>query len=77
MATPNAMPKSANQIRQQLAAAFEAVKPETWNFKKLVDPSDPKSDVTKKQVTNHVLKFPLAQNISVRSVERAIRKWAA
>ena len=75
MTNPNAMPRKNNQLHQQLLAGLIATKPDVWNRKTLVDPSDPKSDVLKTPRTRMVLVHPLAQNVSELNVERASQRW--
>jgi len=75
MITPNAMPRKANALHQQLLAGLIATKPEVWNRKTLVDPEDPKSDVAKTRVTRQLLSNPLAQNVSELNVDRAAQRW--
>ena len=75
MATPNQMPKRPNKLRQQLLAGLIETKPSSWNRKVLTKDEDSKELVETTKVSYDALRFPLAQNISERNVERAARRW--
>ncbi|QJD50270.1 hypothetical protein SEA_IWOKEUPLIKEDIS_67 [Mycobacterium phage Iwokeuplikedis] len=75
-ATPNAMPKKANVIHQQILSGLLATKPAGWVKKTLVK-IDGKEDVVKTKVSRQELRFPLAQNVSDENVDRMARRWIA
>lgn len=75
MATPNQMPKRPNQLRQQLLSGLIETKPTSWSRKVLDKDEDGKEVVSTQKVTHDALRFPLAQNVSEESVERASRSW--
>lgn len=72
---PNHMPKSNNRIRTQIVDGLITTAPSTWKKKSLAKDKDGKEKVETTHVTNEVLRFPLAQNVSDDSVERLARKW--
>ncbi|WXX09772.1 hypothetical protein [Mycobacterium phage MS619] len=75
MATPNAMPKKANVIHQQILSGLLAPKPATWARKTLVKDKDGKESVVKTTVTNLEPRFPLARNVSDFNIDRTARRW--
>ncbi|AEL17800.1 hypothetical protein TURBIDO_67 [Mycobacterium phage Turbido] len=75
MATPNAMPKKANVIHQQILSGLLATKPATWARKTLVKGADGKESVVKTTVTHLEPRFPLARNVSDFNIDRTARRW--
>ncbi|AXQ52992.1 hypothetical protein SEA_FIRINGLINE_66 [Mycobacterium Phage FiringLine] len=75
MATPNAMPKKANVIHQQILSGLLATKPATWARKTLVKGKDGKDEVVKTTVTHLEPRFPLARNVSDFNIDRTARRW--
>jgi len=73
--TPNAMPRKANPIHQQILGGLIATKPVSWDHKILVKGKDDKEQVVKTKVTGTALRFPLAQNVSDENVDRMARRW--
>lgn len=73
MAKPH---KKANRLHQQLLGTLIETKPVSYTKKTLGKDKDGKEVVLNTQVTHDVLRFPLAQNISEQSVERAAQRWA-
>lgn len=69
------MPKRPNRVRQQLLAGLIETKPSSWNRKVLSKDEDGKEQIDTVKVSHDALRFPLAQNISERNVERAARRW--
>lgn len=74
-ATPNSMPRKANPIHQQILSGLLETKPVSWVHKKLVDKSDPKSDVVKTRVTGSELRNPLARALSDANLEILAKRW--
>lgn len=72
MATPNQMPNK-NKIRQQILAGLIETKPASWNKKVW---NDEKKTVDEVKVAHQGLRYPLAQNVSEQTVERAAKRWA-
>lgn len=75
MATPNQMPKRPNVLRQQLLAGLIETKPSSWKAKSISKDDDGKELVSTTTVTNSVLKYPLAQNVSEAAVEAVAKRW--
>lgn len=80
LATPNAMPaKKIGEIRRQILGQLIETKTESWD-RKTIDPEtahEKKPNVIKTKMTNTVLRYPLAGNVSDVNVERAAKRWAA
>ncbi|AIK67781.1 hypothetical protein AVV38_gp38 [Mycobacterium phage Piro94] len=74
MATPNAMPKKANVIHQQILSGLLATKPVSWARKTLVK-VDGKEAVVKTTITHQEPRFPLARNVSDENIDRMARRW--
>ncbi|MDV6975302.1 hypothetical protein [Mycobacterium intracellulare] len=70
--TPNAMPRKANPIHQQLLSGLLETKPVSW-VRKRIDPET--NGVVQTKVTGTALRFPLAQNMSNLNVDRAAKRW--
>jgi hypothetical protein len=75
MATPNAMPKKVSPIHQQILAGLLATKPASWVHKTDVTPAERQPTIVERTITRQALRFPLAQNVSDLSIERAARVW--
>ena len=71
---PKPQPK-ANKLHQQILAGLIEVTPASWQQKSLSKDESGKEVVVTSKVTHRVLRYPLAQNVSSLSVERAARKW--
>ncbi|AUV62021.1 hypothetical protein KIV63_gp23 [Mycobacterium phage SWU2] len=76
-ATPNAMPRKANPIRQQVLSALIETKAVTTTFKRDTTPHEKKPTIEERKVTRLRLRFPLAQNVSDLNVDRAAKAWIA
>ncbi|AZS08265.1 hypothetical protein PBI_IRONMAN_64 [Mycobacterium phage IronMan] len=74
-ATPNAMPKRANVIHQQILSGLLATKPVSWARKTLVKDKDGKEQVVKTTVTNQEPRFALARNVSDENIDRMAGRW--
>lgn len=74
MATPNAMPKKANVIHQQILSGLLATKPANWVKKTLVK-VDGKEEVAKTTVTRQEPRFGLARNVSDFNIDIAAKRW--
>ncbi|QTF81487.1 hypothetical protein SEA_TARSUSIV_63 [Mycobacterium phage TarsusIV] len=74
MATPNAMPKKANVIHQQILSGLLATKPVSWARKTLVK-VDGKEEVVKTTVTHQEPRFALARNVSDENIDRMAQRW--
>lgn len=70
MATPNAMPRNNNPVRQAVAHGVTAISPSVRKHKKLVD-----GEVEETTVVSSGLRFPLAQNLSEESASRLAEQW--
>ncbi|APC43212.1 hypothetical protein SEA_JAAN_65 [Mycobacterium phage Jaan] len=73
-ATPNAMPKRANVIHQQILSGLLATKPVTWARKTFVKVGD-KEELVKTTVTNQEPRFALARNVSDENIDRMAGRW--
>ncbi|QFG12566.1 hypothetical protein PBI_TOAKA_67 [Mycobacterium phage Toaka] len=77
MATPNAMPRKASPIHQQILSGLLATKPVTSTFKTVVKGDDGKDTVVETKVVRQGLRAPLAQNVSEENVDRMAKRWLA
>lgn len=75
MATPNQMPKRTNPIHQQVLSGLLATKPVTTAFKSIAKDVDGKEIIVEAKRTRQGLRFPLAQNVTELSIDRAARRW--
>ena len=75
MPTPNQMPNKANPLHQQLLAGLIETKAVSWDRKSLSKDKDGKEVLNTTKVTRQGLRFPLAQNVSEDSIERAAKRW--
>lgn len=75
--TPNAMPRKANPLHQQILGSLLETRTASWVHRAI----DPKSENPKKpnlietKMAGSELVYPLARNVSEASVERAARRW--
>ncbi|ALF00936.1 hypothetical protein SEA_SERENITY_69 [Mycobacterium phage Serenity] len=76
MTTPNAMPRKANPLHQQVLGALIKTKPTVWTHKR-IDPTSP--DPRKPRVLEtkvHGREFTgLARNVSEENVDRIAKRW--
>ncbi|QBJ04867.1 hypothetical protein SEA_ELEPHANTOON_66 [Mycobacterium phage Elephantoon] len=75
MATPNAMPKKANPLHQQILSGLLANKPATTTIKTLSKDKQGKEVVVETKVTRQVVRHPLAQNVSEENIDRMAARW--
>lgn len=73
--TPNAMPRKANKLHQQLLASLIETKPVKSTFKSLSQDENGKEVVNTAVQVSPGLRFPLAQNVSSLNVNRAAKEW--
>ncbi|AGK85828.1 hypothetical protein Chy1_0061 [Mycobacterium phage Chy1] len=76
MTTPNAMPRKANPLHQQVLGALIKTRPTVWTHKAIdpesPDPKKPRVIETKvhgREVTG------LARNVSEENVDRLAKRW--
>ncbi|AFQ97369.1 hypothetical protein FGG47_gp33 [Mycobacterium phage Rebeuca] len=74
-ATPSAMPRKVNPLRQKLLGSLIETKPVSWTQKTVAKGPDGKEVVTEHKRTRQGLRYPLAQNVSNDNVERAAKRW--
>ncbi|AGR46480.1 hypothetical protein ODIN_66 [Mycobacterium phage Odin] len=77
MTTPNAMPRKANQMHQQVIGDLIKTRPTTWT-QKTIDPESPdpkKPRVIETKRKGSELSAGLARNVSAENVDRAAKRW--
>lgn len=75
--TPNAMPRKANPVHQQLLSGLIATKPTTRTHKVLERDGEGKEVISETKIVGTTLAFPLANNVSEENVDRMARRWIA
>jgi hypothetical protein len=65
-----------NLIHQQILGGLIDTKPVSWDRKTVSKDEAGKEVIESSKVTHEALRFPLAQNVSEHSVDRAAAKWA-
>ena len=76
MPTPNAMPRKANGLHQQVLAGLIFTKPASWT-QKTIDPASPDPKEPRVIKTKHSGRevTGLARNVSTENVDRLARRW--
>ena len=72
MTTPNAMPRKANPLHQQILAGLIEAKPVSWVKKTW---NDERKDVDTVKVNHVEPRFPLARNVSAENIDRIAKRW--
>lgn len=76
MATPNEMPKkNPSELRQRILANLIEHKKQNAKRKSFRTNSEGSEELVTEDVEQTVLRYPLAQNVSENTVQRAAERW--